>query len=311
MLKKTFQGGMMPGELAAEQSSGDRGRLPQTLSVTYIAIDKLRPNSNNPRIHTNKQIRQIARSIQAHGFTVPVLVDRNLQVIAGHGRLRAARRLGMDLIPVIVLEHLSSAQAISLMIADNKLSENSSWNERLVVDQIKSLSEVELNFSLEATGFDLGEIDVLIDGPPSTHEDDRDTVDSSATEKSASPVTKPGDLSVTALSWIPPMSTPSFVVGGVSGDDPSSIASQGLPSTNSKRRPPMANTEKADQDTGDAAVGYRRPPVPTRFKKGRSGNPNWCAAFFPYSLFLPRPHLVQSFSVRVHHLVPHSRPFPF
>jgi len=92
------------------------------------------------------------------GFNVPILIAQNRNVIAGHGRLLACRLLGMTEVPTISLGHLSPDQIRAFVIADNKLTENSTWNEVLLGEQLKTLSEVELNFSLEATGFEMGEI---------------------------------------------------------------------------------------------------------------------------------------------------------
>jgi DNA modification methylase len=115
-------------------------------------------------VHSQKQIAQVAESIRAFGFNVPVLIDDDNNVIAGHGRLLACKQLGMTEIPTICLAHLSPEQIKAFIIADNKLTENSTWNEVLLAEQLKSLSEIDLNFSLEATGFEMGEIDILIEG---------------------------------------------------------------------------------------------------------------------------------------------------
>ena len=103
-----------------------------TLEVTYVSAASLKPNPQNPGIHSDKQVQQIARSIEAFGFNVPILVDDRQNVIAGHGRLLAARRLGWSTVPVIKLNHLSESQYAAFLIADNRLTENSSWDERLL-----------------------------------------------------------------------------------------------------------------------------------------------------------------------------------
>ncbi len=182
------------GIRSTEESSSNLGRPQPILSVAYIATAKLRPNLNNPRIHTDKQIRQLAQSIEAFGFDIPILVNRDLQVIVGHGRLQAAKRLGMEQLPAIILDHLTPAQTMALMIADNKLTENSRWDERLLAEQIKFLSGVELNFSLEATGFEVGEIDVLLDGLTPAHEGESDPADVIPELAKFAAVTKPGDV---------------------------------------------------------------------------------------------------------------------
>ena len=147
-----------------------------TLSVEYIPPDDLKPYGRNARTHSRKQIRQIADSIRAFGFNVPILVDANLKVIAGHGRLLACNLLGRKEVPTINLERLSPAQARAFMIADNHLTEIASWDDRLLGEQLRELSELNLDFSLEATGFDMAEIDLLIEGASAMPEPDPDDV---------------------------------------------------------------------------------------------------------------------------------------
>ena len=132
------------------------------LLVEYRAISTLRRSRFNARLHSHKQIRQIARSIQTFGFNVPLLITAEGLVIAGHGRLLAAESLNLNVVPVIVLNHLTEAQLQAFMIADNKLTENATWDERLLAEQFKALAAVELDFSLDVTGFEVPEIDALI-----------------------------------------------------------------------------------------------------------------------------------------------------
>lgn len=161
------------------------------LEVIYLPTTSLKPDQRNPRIHSDKQIRQIAQSIESFGFNVPLLIDDKHQVIAGHGRLMAARRLGWDTVPVIRLSHLTESQRAAFLIADNRLCETSTWDEQLLGEQLKMLSELELDFDLEAIGFEVPEIDLLIDGlnaVPDVDPDDR------LPELLESAVTVPGDL---------------------------------------------------------------------------------------------------------------------
>ncbi len=134
------------------------------LTIQQRQIDTLRLDPRNPREHSKKQIAQIAESIRAFGFNVPVLIDDDNKIIAGHGRVLACQLLDISEVPTICLSHLSPEQVRAFIIADNKLTENATWNEILLGEQLKSLSEIDLNFSLEATGFEMGEIDVLIEG---------------------------------------------------------------------------------------------------------------------------------------------------
>lgn len=147
---------------------------PAALSITYTTTDSLNPNAHNPRVHTKKQVGQIARSIQSFGFNVPLLVDEHSSVIAGHGRLLAAKQLGWQKVPVIRLDHLTKAQQSAFLIADNRLTENSSWDDRLLGEQLKTLSEMDLTFELSATGFEVPEIDLLIGGLDVAPEADAD-----------------------------------------------------------------------------------------------------------------------------------------
>ena len=138
--------------------------MPTKLIVNYLPVSFLKPNPQNPRKHNDRQIRLLAKSIKAVGFNVPILVDRDQNVIAGHGRILAARLLGIEEVPTIRLDHLTEEQAKAFMIADNRLTEIAVWDDQLLAEQLKTLSELDLNFSLEVTGFTMGEIDLRIEG---------------------------------------------------------------------------------------------------------------------------------------------------
>jgi len=140
------------------------GKAAERVQVVYRAIAQLKQDPRNPRLHSARQIRQIARSIETFGFNVPVLVDGDLKLIAGHGRVKAALLLGWNEVPTIRLDHLSEAQAKAFMIADNRLTENSVWDDRILAEQLKELSELDIDFGLELTGFEMGEIDLRIEG---------------------------------------------------------------------------------------------------------------------------------------------------
>ena len=147
------------------------------VAVVYRSISELHPDPRNPRFRAPKQIRQIARSLEVFGFNVPILVDTNLKIIAGHGRIQACRQLGWGEVPTICLDHLNDAQARAFMIADNRLTENSVWNDRLLAEQLKELAVLDLDFSLEVTGFEMGEIDLRIQGLEMTAEGAPDPAD--------------------------------------------------------------------------------------------------------------------------------------
>jgi DNA modification methylase len=159
----------------------------------YCRIDALKPDPANPRRHTRKQVRQIAESIKAFGFNVPILIDRDGNVIAGHGRWLACRELGITEVPTLCLDHLTPAQARAFMIADNRLTEISVWDDRLLARQLKELSLVGLDFDIEVTGFEMGEIDLRIasvDEPAQAEADPADVVP----EIPATPLSKLGDM---------------------------------------------------------------------------------------------------------------------
>jgi DNA modification methylase len=144
------------------ESMKSRAQIP--LSIEYIAVTALALDSRNPRLHSERQIKQIARSIQSFGYNVPVLVDRANKVLAGHGRVLAAKSLGLPELPAVRLESLSDAQARAFAIADNRLTENATWDDRLLGEILVELAAVELDFSLEDTGFSMAEIDLRIEG---------------------------------------------------------------------------------------------------------------------------------------------------
>ena len=164
------------------------------VGVVYRPLHELKLDPNNPRVHSPRQVRQIARSIEAFGFNVPVLVDTNLTVLAGHGRIRACQLLGWNRVPTIQLEHLSEAQARAFMIADNRLTENSTWDDRLLAEQLKQLSELELDFDLEASGFTIGEIDLRIEGLELAAGRNTDPADVMPPATVGPPVSRAGDV---------------------------------------------------------------------------------------------------------------------
>jgi DNA modification methylase len=167
-------------------------RRQRTLTVVNHRIEDLIPDPANARVHSKKQIRQLARSIETFGFNIPVVVDAGLKVIAGHCRIEAARQLGWTEVPTICLDHLSEEQARAFAIADNRLSELSSWDNVVLGEQLKILSAVNLDFSLDVTGFEIGEIDLLIEDSEKVA--GADPADLVPAVETGPPVTRPGDL---------------------------------------------------------------------------------------------------------------------
>lgn len=167
----------------------DHINLPETM-IRRVPVTSLKPYANNPRTHSKKQVRQIADSIREFGWTNPVLVDGEGGVIAGHGRIEAAKLLGIGEVPVVSLEHLSEAQKRAYIIADNRLAENAGWDAELLSIELQGLIDIEFDVSL--TGFAMGEIDGLLIGQSDAGPDTRDELPDIGDD--ASRVTQPGDL---------------------------------------------------------------------------------------------------------------------
>ena len=146
-----------------EKQSRDCGKPPlQRAELTFLATTDLKPDPRNPRKHDRAQIRAIARSIEAFGFNAPILINKKKQIIAGHGRFDPSKLSGCTQVPVICLEHLTEDQARAYMLADNKLTDRSSWDDDMLALHLKELSEMALDFDIEAIGFELPEIDFRI-----------------------------------------------------------------------------------------------------------------------------------------------------
>jgi len=123
-------------------------------------VERLIPWARNPRTHSDAQVAQIAASIAEFGFNNPILVDTNSGIIAGHGRLLAARKLGLEEVPVIVLDHLTEAQKRAYIIADNQLALNAGWNDELLGIELAALQQE--NFDVGLLGFDDEELARLL-----------------------------------------------------------------------------------------------------------------------------------------------------
>lgn len=132
------------------------------IHIEYRAVTDLVLDSRNPHQHSQSQINQLADSICEFGFVMPVIVDHSGQIVIGHGRVLAARKLSIPRIPVVEIRHLSAAQLKALRIADNKLAQNSHWDERLLGESLLELQGLERDFDLSITGFSLPEIDLAI-----------------------------------------------------------------------------------------------------------------------------------------------------
>lgn len=165
----------------------------QAERVEHYLLDQLKPYKNNPRLHSEKQISQVVKSIDQFGFTNPILIDEDFTILAGHARYEAAKRLELRTVPVIVLNYLTKQQKQLYRIADNKLTENGKWDENLLGLEFKDLV-IDLDIGeLELSGFETTEIDLLIEGvsitQSSSSEDEIPPID-----LDSKPVTKPGDI---------------------------------------------------------------------------------------------------------------------
>ncbi len=161
--------------------------------VAWRRVDALTPYAGNARTHTDKQIGQIADSIEAFGFTNPVLIDASDGIIAGHGRVEAAKILGLESIPTIRLDHLTEDQKRAYIIADNRLAELAGWDDETLAIELQHLTEIDLDFDVEITGFETAEIDLLIESL-ATAEDNDPADEPPEFDADAPAVSRPGDL---------------------------------------------------------------------------------------------------------------------
>ena len=131
------------------------------MNIEYTLVRELRPYANNARTHSKKQIRQIAKSIERFGFNNAVLINDQKQIIAGHGRAEAAKLLGMHAVPTVRLSHLSETDMKAYILADNKLAEKAGWDREVLAIELQGL--LDLNIDIELTGFEMAEVDVVLD----------------------------------------------------------------------------------------------------------------------------------------------------
>jgi len=153
-----------------------------------VSVDRLIPYARNARTHSKEQIIQLRASLREYGFVNPVLCDKEYNIIAGHGRVLAARAEGMEAVPCVFVEHLTDAQKKAYILADNRLALSAGWDEELLALEFGELQD--LGFDLELTGFDPAEIEKLFNKGDDVREDDFDV----AAELERPAVTRPGDL---------------------------------------------------------------------------------------------------------------------
>jgi hypothetical protein len=161
-------------------------QFPAALAIAYRPLGDLIPYARNARTHSEAQVALIAGSIREYGFTNPILVDGENGIIAGHGRVMAARKLGLATVPVIELAHLTEAQRRAYVLADNKLAERAGWDKDLLALELGDLRDLAVD--LMSLGFDAGELDALLQsGEADPREDDVPPLP-------AVPTSRPGDL---------------------------------------------------------------------------------------------------------------------
>ncbi len=161
------------------------------MRIEYQPVAALKPWPRNARTHSKRQIRQIARSIERFGFCNPVLVDDNNGIIAGHGRVEAARLIGMEEVPTVRLSHLGEAERRAYILADNRLAEKAGWDKEMLALELQGL--IDLDFEVELSGFETAEIDLVLDEARQSGSDDgpEDAIPPYGQE---GVVSRPGDL---------------------------------------------------------------------------------------------------------------------
>src|SRR5215212_7178080 len=145
--------------------------------IESLCPGSLRPYPRNARTHSKKQIRQIAESIRRFGFTAPVLIDRSNMILAGHGRVAAAKHLGLRTVPCRRIETMTETEKRAYVLADNKLALNAGWDEEILAEELKGLLAEDLEFDITVTGFSIAEIDGLVEGLAPEEPGDRVTAD--------------------------------------------------------------------------------------------------------------------------------------
>lgn len=160
------------------------------MNIEELPVGSLRPYERNARTHSKRQIRQIARSIEQFGFCNPVLIDDEKQIIAGHGRVEAAKLLGMDGVPTLRLSHLSDAQKRAYILADNRLAEKAGWDKQILQIELQGL--IDLDFNVELTGFDTADFDLLCEEVGA--ENPATSGDAAPAYAPGAPISRRGDL---------------------------------------------------------------------------------------------------------------------
>jgi 16S rRNA G966 N2-methylase RsmD len=160
--------------------------------IELVLVSRLAPYKGNARTHSRKQIRQIADSIERFGFTNPILIDDHGEIIAGHGRVAAAKLLGLNEVPTLRLSHLSATEKRAYVLADNKLAEKAGWDREILAIELQAL--IDLDFEVELTGFAMGEIDIILENADEAKGEAAGPEDEVPEPIPGPSVSQPGDL---------------------------------------------------------------------------------------------------------------------
>ncbi len=169
-----------------------KARTTYDRAIIERPLDTLKPYAHNARTHSKKQLKQIAASIERFGFVNPVLIGDDDSIIAGHGRVEAAKLLGRKTVPTLEISHLSDTERRAYILADNKLALNAGWDNELLALELQGL--LDDDFDLELTGFNIAEIDFIIEDATSANPDAGDPADDEVPEINGPAVTRMGDL---------------------------------------------------------------------------------------------------------------------
>ena len=192
---RTRSKGATSSSLTGSSPAASTPELPTALlelKIVVRTIGSLVPSARNARTHSERQIDKIAASLRTFGFVSPILIDTAGEIIAGHGRLEAARQIGMAEVPTICLDHMSEAEKRAYRIADNKLAELAGWDEDLLRIELVDLAEFDIDLP-EITGFETAEIEIIVDGAHSAKGPKTDPLDELPASPDGPPVSIPGD----------------------------------------------------------------------------------------------------------------------
>lgn len=145
------------------------------LQIEYVSLPQLKRNARSPRIHPDKQIVMLARNIDTFGFLLPCLIDENNRVMTGTARILAAERLGMHVIPVIRIQHLSDAEKRAFIIGENKLAEMGAWDPAILRSELRFFTDLKIDIDFSVLGFETAEVDIILENAADCADDDAAT----------------------------------------------------------------------------------------------------------------------------------------